>query len=61
MHWSFKKNDFFNFLCPHFKSRPNSRCPPCVLGGWGTHCWETLWGSTPLGHVQVFFPQFFEV
>jgi hypothetical protein len=31
---------FLNYLCPHFKSRSNSRWLPCVLGGWGTQVWD---------------------
>jgi hypothetical protein len=50
MRWIF----IFYFLCPHFKSRSNSRCPLCVLGGWGTQVWYGLWGSTPSGRLQVF-------
>jgi hypothetical protein len=51
--------NFLNFLCPHFKSRSNSLCLPCVLGGWGTKVWDGFWGSTSSGHLQVFFPQIF--
>jgi hypothetical protein len=32
--------NFLNSICPHFKSRSNSRCLPCVLGGWGTKVWN---------------------
>jgi hypothetical protein len=52
---------FLKFLCPHLKSRSNSRCPPCVLGWWGPQVWVGLWGSTPSGHLQVFSPKIFEV
>jgi hypothetical protein len=52
---------FSNFVCLHFKSRSNSRCPPCVLGGWCTQVWDGFWGSTPLGNLHVFSLKFFEV
>jgi hypothetical protein len=53
--------NFLNSLCPHFKSRSNSRCLPCVLGGWGTKVWNGFWVFTPSGHLQVFSLNFFEV
>jgi hypothetical protein len=61
MHWFSIFFYFFYFLCSHFKSRSNSRYPPCVLGGWGPLVWDGLWGSTPLGHLQVFSAKIFEV
>jgi hypothetical protein len=62
MHWfSIFLIFFFEFALPHFKSRTNSRCPLCVLGGWGPQVWDGLYGPTPLGHLQVFSLEFFEV
>jgi hypothetical protein len=52
---------FLNLLCSHFKSRSNSRCPSCMLGGWGTQVCDRFWGCTPSSHLQVFFPKFFDV
>jgi hypothetical protein len=48
-----------NHLQLNFKSRSNSRRPPFLLGGWWTQVCDWFWGLTPLGNLQVFFPQFF--
>jgi hypothetical protein len=61
MHWFSIFLIFLNFLCPYFKYKSNSRCPPCVLGWWGPQVWDGLWGSTPSRHLHVFSPKIFEL
>jgi hypothetical protein len=50
---------FLNLLCSHFKSRSNSRCPPCVLGGWRTQVCDRFWVPHLQGTSKYFSPNFF--
>jgi hypothetical protein len=49
---------FLNLLCSHFKSRSNSWCPPCVLGGWGTQVCDRFWVPHLQGTSKYFSPNF---
>jgi hypothetical protein len=59
MHWFSIFLIFLNFLCPHFKSRSNSRCLQCVLGWWGLPSFGWVLGfHTFMAHPGI-FPQIF--